>query len=174
MAGVAGGVGGDEDRFDPVVLDQLFERRIGFLAAAGLGQAGAAVGDQIADGDDLDVGVILQAERRAEAARAVSDDAHAELAVGGGLPPFVNAGIGGFLLEALDRLLGFGGRGGQPEGRGADAHRLQERTTRRGRVHGKLLRARTKRTDSESTPDRIRTCDLRFRKPLLYPLSYRG
>ncbi len=25
-----------------------------------------------------------------------------------------------------------------------------------------------------STPDRIRTCDLRFRKPLLYPLSYRG
>ena len=24
-----------------------------------------------------------------------------------------------------------------------------------------------------STPGRIRTCDLRFRKPLLYPLSYR-
>src|SRR5579885_2611519 len=26
---------------------------------------------------------------------------------------------------------------------------------------------------SFSTPGRIRTCDLRFRKPLLYPLSYR-
>ena len=28
-------------------------------------------------------------------------------------------------------------------------------------------------TDDESTPDRIRTCDLRIRNPLLYPLSYR-
>ncbi len=25
-----------------------------------------------------------------------------------------------------------------------------------------------------NTPGRIRTCDLRFRKPLLYPLSYEG
>src|SRR5262245_2272901 len=25
-----------------------------------------------------------------------------------------------------------------------------------------------------NTPDRIRTCDPRFRKPVLYPLSYRG
>ena len=25
-----------------------------------------------------------------------------------------------------------------------------------------------------STPGRIRTCDLRFRKPSLYPLSYEG
>lgn len=29
--------------------------------------------------------------------------------------------------------------------------------------------------ESESgTPGRTRTCDTRFRKPLLYPLSYRG
>jgi hypothetical protein len=27
---------------------------------------------------------------------------------------------------------------------------------------------------SLSTPGKIRTCDLRFRKPLLYPLSYEG
>ena len=27
---------------------------------------------------------------------------------------------------------------------------------------------------SKSAPDRIRTCDRRFRKPLLYPLSYRS
>jgi hypothetical protein len=26
----------------------------------------------------------------------------------------------------------------------------------------------------KTTPDRIRTCDPRFRKPVLYPLSYRG
>ena len=25
-----------------------------------------------------------------------------------------------------------------------------------------------------SAPDRIRTCDTRFRKPMLYPLSYEG
>ena len=29
-------------------------------------------------------------------------------------------------------------------------------------------------TAGQGTPNRIRTCDLRFRKPLLYPLSYRG
>ena len=28
--------------------------------------------------------------------------------------------------------------------------------------------------ECETTPGRIRTCDLRFRKPLLYPLSYEG
>ena len=28
--------------------------------------------------------------------------------------------------------------------------------------------------DEDSTPDRIRTCDPRFRKPMLYPLSYGG
>ncbi len=26
----------------------------------------------------------------------------------------------------------------------------------------------------DGAPDRTRTCDTRFRKPLLYPLSYRG
>lgn len=33
--------------------------------------------------------------------------------------------------------------------------------------------ARSRWTE-ETTPDRIRTCDLRFRKPPLYPLSYGG
>ncbi len=31
-----------------------------------------------------------------------------------------------------------------------------------------------KRSDFAGAPDKSRTCDLRFRKPLLYPLSYGG
>ena len=62
MPGVAGRVGRHEDRLDRVVLDHLFQRRIRLLAAARLGQPGAAVGNQIADGHDLDVRMVLKAE----------------------------------------------------------------------------------------------------------------
>ena len=66
-------LGGEEEfsrvrlGFDAIVLDKLFKRRIGFVAAASFGQIGASVGEQVADGYHFDVGVILKAERRAEA-----------------------------------------------------------------------------------------------------------
>ncbi len=82
VPGVAGGVGGHEDGLDRVVLDHFFKGRVGLLAAAGLGQLGAAIGEQVADGRDRDVRMVLEAERRAEAADAVADDADAQLAIG--------------------------------------------------------------------------------------------
>ena len=94
VPGVARGVGGHEDGLDRVVLDQLFQRRIGLLAAAGLGQLRAAVGNQVADGRHRDVRMVLEAERRAELADAVADDAHADLAVGDRLPDALGA-LGG-------------------------------------------------------------------------------
>ena len=85
---VARRIGGDEDRFDVIVLHHLFERRIRLLAAGRLGQPGAAIGNQVADGDDLDVGMILKPKRRRELANAVADEADANLAIGDWLPPF--------------------------------------------------------------------------------------
>ena len=66
VAGVAGGVGGEEDGLDRLVLDHLLERRIGLRAAAGLGQAGAAVRIEVADGDHLGIGMVLESEGGAE------------------------------------------------------------------------------------------------------------
>ena len=56
MLGVIRRIGGDEDRFDLVVLDHLFQRRIRLRATPALASSGAAVGDQIADGDDSTLG----------------------------------------------------------------------------------------------------------------------
>ena len=83
---VAGRIGGHKDRFDRIVLDHLFQRRIGLFALALLGQCLAAVGKQIADRDHFDVRVMLQRELRAKSADAVADDPHADLAIGNRLP----------------------------------------------------------------------------------------
>ena len=99
---VAGRVGGDEHRLDRVVLDHLLARRIGLFAAAGLCQRGTARGNQIRDRDHLDVRVVLETERRAELAQAVSGDADADLPVGKRLPA---------LLPRSDRPASFRSRG---------------------------------------------------------------
>jgi hypothetical protein len=124
MPGVAGRVGGHEHGFDRVVLDQFFERRIGLLAAAHLGQRGAAVGKQIADGRHGDVWVVLEAERRAKAAHAIADDAHAQLAVRDRLPPLGRVRVVRSRLEALNHW--FRRRSGtvQPQRGGAGAQGL--------------------------------------------------
>ena len=67
----------DEDRLDALVEDELLERLIGLVAATRPHQPGASLGDQVADGDDLDVRVILEAELGAELTRAETDDAEA-------------------------------------------------------------------------------------------------
>src|ERR1051325_11904287 len=81
MAHVTGRIGGDEDGFNPVVLHQFLERRIGFRTATGLSQTSATMGNQIADGYDFDIWRILKTERGAELANAKTDDSYAELAI---------------------------------------------------------------------------------------------
>ena len=112
-------------------LTRLLERRIGLLAAAGLRQCRAPIGEEVADGHDFDVRVVLEAERRAELARAVPDDPHADLAVGDRFPLFRGIRIGRRLLETRDRLLLLlsEGRPAEPQSRGAKANGLQERTS---------------------------------------------
>ena len=66
VPGVAGSIGRHEHGLDAVVLDHFLERGIGLLAPGSLGQPGATIGNQVADRHDLDVRVVLEAERRAE------------------------------------------------------------------------------------------------------------
>jgi hypothetical protein len=148
VLGMAGCVGRHEDRLDRVVLDQLFERRVRLLAATGPGQRGAALGEQVADGDDGDVGMVLEAERGAELADAIADDPHADLPVGDRLPGLPGA-IGRLDTPGAEDLraglLGFG-RGQQAIGRDrperAETKRAQERSSRVGVVHHRFLRGR--------------------------------
>src|SRR4051812_42143148 len=97
-------IGGDEDGFDFVILDHLFERWIRLAAARFLRQAVAALGNEITDGDDLHIGMILKAEGGGELAHAVADEADPELAIGDALPAL--GGVGGWrgLLKTLNRL----------------------------------------------------------------------
>ena len=130
VAGMAGSVGRDEDGLDVVIFDHFFERGIGLLAPAGLGQVGAAVGKEVTDGNHVNVGMILEAEGGAKAACSVSDDADTNLAIGDGLPGLGSIGIYGSLFEALD-LGGRLGRGGSsdPHSCSAEAYCLEKRAT---------------------------------------------
>ena len=128
MPGVTGRIGGDKHGFDLVVFDQFFERGIGLLTAACLGQGGAAVGEQVADSHDFHVGMVLETERGPELAHAEADDADTQLAVGHGLPALGGPGVGRRRLEALNHRLGRRGRPVQAEHRGPNTQSLQERT----------------------------------------------
>ena len=85
VLGVAGGVGRHEDRFDLRVLHQDLQRFVRLRAPAGLHQVGAALGDQVAHGDHLDVRMVLKAEGRAHATDPVAHNAQANLAIRDGL-----------------------------------------------------------------------------------------
>ena len=52
----------------------------------GFHETGTVLRLDVADGDNLDVRVLLEAERRAEPADAVPGDSDLDLAVGNGLP----------------------------------------------------------------------------------------
>ena len=120
VPGVAGGIGRHENRLDRVVLDHVFERRIGLRAAAGLRQRPAAVGKQVADGRHRDVGMILEAELGAELAGAVADDAHANLPLRHGLPDSLGALRGRHAGSSQDLLAGALGRGRLQQPAGGD------------------------------------------------------
>jgi hypothetical protein len=129
VATVTGGVGGHEDRFDRVVFDHFFQRRIGLVALAHFGQRPAAVRKQIADRHHLGVRVILQRKRRAEFADAIADDPHAELAVGDGLPRSRRLGSRLGFLETLDFRFAGRRRCRPSQGRGPQTGTFQERTS---------------------------------------------
>ena len=96
-------VGRDENRLDRVVLrDHLFERIVSFFTAASLRQTVATLRYQVGYGDDLDVRVILESERRPKLTRAEPGDPNANLAVANRLPNerFVDVGLR--LVEPLD------------------------------------------------------------------------
>ena len=104
VPGMARRVGRDEHRLNAVVLHEFLERRIGLRTAGRLGEIGAAVGEQVADRDDLDVRVVLKAEGRGELAEAVADQSDADLAVGDRHPVLRRVGVFRSLLEARDHF----------------------------------------------------------------------
>ncbi len=99
---MARGVGGHEYRLDPVVLHQFLERRIGLRAPAGLRQARALLGHQVADGHDLHVRMILETKGGPETADPIPDNADPETAVGDRLPALRRVWIHRGLLETGD------------------------------------------------------------------------
>ena len=108
--------------------------------------AGAAVGEQVADGGDGDVGMVLEAERRAELADAVADDPHADPPVGDRLPglPRPAGRLHPFRTEDL-RIRRLGLRRaeqslGRDSSQGRDAEILEEDPSRGMIAHGVLLK----------------------------------
>ena len=86
MPRVARSVGRHENRFDRVVFDHLFQRRISLVAAASLRQRRTPLGNQIADRRHRDVGMILKSKGGPELANSISGDPHADFPVRHRLP----------------------------------------------------------------------------------------
>jgi hypothetical protein len=99
---MAGGVGGDKDSFDAIVLHQFFEGRVSLPATTGPGELGTAVRNEIADGHDLDIGMILETEVSSKFADTISDDADTNLPVRNGFPTLRSVWVNGAALESLD------------------------------------------------------------------------
>ena len=76
MPSVARCIGGNKDGFDAGIFHHRFEGGIGLGAAAGLGEGSATLGDQIGDGHDLHIRMILEAESRAELTNPIAGDAY--------------------------------------------------------------------------------------------------
>ena len=121
VVAVARRVGRDKDRFDGIVFNHLFERFVSLFALARFCETVAAFREEIADGDDFDVRVILQAELRAKLAQAESDDTHFELLVGKRFPFGVGVDVGVSFVKSLNiRFLRFvGKRAAKRDRRGA-------------------------------------------------------
>ena len=79
-------VGRQKDRFDRIVFNHLLKGRIGLLALNAFGERGATVGEQIRNGDDLHVRMVLEIEFSGELTDAITNEPDSELAVGIGAP----------------------------------------------------------------------------------------
>src|SRR5215468_4282275 len=97
---MAGGVGGDKDSFNALVLHQFFEGRVSPPATTGLCQLGTAVRNEIAHGHDLDIGMILETEVSSKFANTISDDADANLPLRNGFPILRSVRVNGATLES--------------------------------------------------------------------------
>ena len=115
-------VGRDKNRLDGVVFDHLFQRFVSLFAAAGFGEPVAALGEEVGDGDDLGVRVILKPELGAELAQSEPDDSDAQFLVGERFPLGVGIDVGIGFVEALDfglcGLVGSRGEGAAKRGEG--------------------------------------------------------
>src|SRR3954466_9473499 len=81
-------------RFDRIIFHQFFERGIGLLRSASLGQPGASVWHQVTDRHHLDVRMILKTKGSAKLANAKSNDANLDFTIRHWLPTFRIAGAG--------------------------------------------------------------------------------
>src|SRR5436190_11508764 len=131
---MAGGVGRKEHRFDAIILQHFFDRRICFLATTGFGQLGATVGKKVSYGHDLDVWMVLKAEGGPKLTDTVASDTDADFTVGNGFPWFGRMRVGSDLLEALDNFVVSSYRRGGANGGGGNAKGVQEGAAREG--HG--------------------------------------
>lgn len=105
-----------KDRFDRIVFDHFFERGVCFLAFNGLGEFRASIGEEIGDGDDFDVWMILEFEFSGEFAKTVSDEPDAEFPVGVGLPNGTGVDLGVRLIESRNLFVGISGGGHEIRG----------------------------------------------------------
>src|SRR5262245_32544663 len=76
----------DKYRFDAVVLHHFLEGGIRLRATALFGQLGAAVREEVGDGDHFDIWVVLKSERRTELTEPIAGNPNANFAIRNRLP----------------------------------------------------------------------------------------
>jgi hypothetical protein len=81
-------VRGTKNGLDGIVLDHLFQGWVRLFTFRLLGHFGAPVAEQITDRNQLDVGMMLEAELQAELTNTMADNSNPDLAVAKGLPDF--------------------------------------------------------------------------------------
>ena len=100
VLGVSRGVGCAVNGFDRIVFDHLFQRWVRHFAFCLLGHIGTAVRKQVADCDQLNIGMILEIKCQAEFADPMANDSEPNLAVAMGRPCFRSIIVGLCLIEA--------------------------------------------------------------------------
>ena len=106
MASMARSVGGDKNRFDAIVFQELFQRGISPRASAGQGKVPTAVRQKIADRDHFNIGVILKPELGGKFAETISDETDTNSAIRNRSPLLGGVRIRGLFFKSLDDRLG--------------------------------------------------------------------
>ena len=110
MAEMARRIGRDEDCFDGVVFDEFFEGWIRFCAATFFSKSGTTIRNQVADGHNFYVRMVLESKGRTELANSIADDADADFTIGNRVPTFVGGGRIFGAFEALNGVISGGCR----------------------------------------------------------------
>ena len=93
VVGMTRSIGRDKDGFDVIVFDHLFERGIFFAALRLLGKPFAPVGEEIGDGDNFDIRMVLKVELAGKLAKPETGKPDADFAVGIHFPDFGSIGF---------------------------------------------------------------------------------